>query len=507
VRTAFKTRHSATIRDSAGEIWLRISEKIRETAFFVVADPQGAALASLNPADAGRLPPAWPIGETLRRKFPGQVAGVAVLENQLYQLILTPVYIDSVSGPSLLCVLVTGYTVNHKLALRLRQSTGSDFIFESGDRIFASTLNARATEALHNAMKSGGNASLASDGISEYVPLQQNLVDLSGNAVGSLHIFRSFDAARESTYSLQRTLVFSWLAAIALSLVVSYSLARRIVEPVRMLDRAAGEVSRQNYEFRIESRSNDELGRLARTFNTMCDSIQKARQELIRQERISTIGRLASSIVHDLRNPLAAIYGGAEMLVDTHLSEPQVKRIAANIYNSSRRIQQMLSDLLQVTRGGSGQREICMLDDLLQGVLESFEQPAAAQNVSVSLDVPSGLEVQVERSRLERAFANLIGNALEVMPGGGRIAVTAGALDEHVEIRVEDTGPGISPQLRSQLFQPFVTYGKKDGLGLGLALARQTVLDQGGDIWADEREGGGARFCVRLPLLSAAPVR
>src|SRR5437660_10429090 len=103
------------------------------------------------------------------------------------------------------------------------------------------------------------------------------------------------------------------------------------------------------------------MGRLARTFNTMCASIRQARVDLIRQERISTIGRLSSSIVHDLRNPLAAIYGGAEMLVDTELSPSQMKRLAANIYRASRRIQELLQDLVNVSRGKSKAAEICNL--------------------------------------------------------------------------------------------------------------------------------------------------
>ena len=90
--------------------------------------------------------------------------------------------------------------------------------------------------------------------------------------------------------------------------------------------------------------------RLAKTFNQMCDSIRNAREDLIRQEQISTIGRLSSSIVHDLRNPLAAIYGGAEMLVDAELSSDQQRRFAANIYSSSRRIQELLQELLDVSR-------------------------------------------------------------------------------------------------------------------------------------------------------------
>ena len=105
----------------------------------------------------------------------------------------------------------------------------------------------------------------------------------------------------------------------------------------------------------------------------MCASIQQARQELIRQERISTIGRLSSSIVHDLRNPLAAVYGGAEMLVDAELTPPQVKRLAANIYRASRRIQELLQDLLNVSRGSARGAEVCKLREVAAAGCESLD--------------------------------------------------------------------------------------------------------------------------------------
>ena len=135
------------------------------------------------------------------------------------------------------------------------------------------------------------------------------------------------------------------------ALLVTYFVARRIMSPVAELDRAAAEIARRNYGYRVDVRSGDEIGRLAQTFNGMCESIQSAREELTRQERISTIGRLSTSIVHDLRNPLAAIYAGAEMLFDSTLPMPQVKRLATNIYRASRGIQDMLQQLLNVSPG------------------------------------------------------------------------------------------------------------------------------------------------------------
>jgi signal transduction histidine kinase len=247
------------------------------------------------------------------------------------------------------------------------------------------------------------------------------------------------------------------------------------------------------------------MGRLAQTFNTMCASIRQAREDLIRHERISTIGRLSSSIVHDLRNPLAAIYGGAEMLVDADLPPAHVKRLAGNIYRASRRIQELLQDLLNVSRGTRRAPEICRLREVALSACDGLSETAASQQVAIHVDIPAEIELSLDRSRMERAFVNLIANALDAMPEGGEVRMSARILADAVLVEVQDNGPGIAPEIRSKLFQPFVTAGKKNGLGLGLALSRQTVLEHGGDLWVDSGPGRGARFVFRLPLSGTAP--
>jgi signal transduction histidine kinase len=231
----------------------------------------------------------------------------------------------------------------------------------------------------------------------------------------------------------------------------------------------------------------------------MSRSIRSAREELIRHERIATIGRLATSIVHDLRNPLAAIYGGAEMMMDSDLSESQLKRLAANIYRSSRTIKDLLQELVDVSRRRTTAAEICHVREVVGAAAEVQAANAEACGVQVAIDVREDLEAPMDRTRMERVFQNLIGNAVEVMPNGGLITIAAEPLGEAVLIRIEDTGPGIPEEVRATLFEPFTTSGKKNGLGLGLALSRQTVLDHGGDLWADEEVETGARFWVRIP--------
>jgi len=500
VRAAFGTRHRATIRDTTTELWMKISDQLRETAFFVVTDPEGNAIATLDPVAPTALPSRWAAVRAAVSRFPKQVSGFTVIDEDLFQIVLTPVYVDSPRGPGLISVLVAGFKVNHLVAQRLKESTGgSDFLFVARGRVFASTLNDRATKTLAAHAAAGPFPSPISDGVSEYVPLAQDLVALDNQPLGQLCIFRSFDAARQRLMGLRRNLVLMWLGAVVAGLGFTYLLVRRIVQPVEMLDRAAAEVALQNYSFRVPVAGQDELGRLAATFNSMIESLQAARQELIRQERISTIGRMATSIVHDLRNPLAAIYGGAEMLVDTELTAQQMKRLAANIYQASRRIQEMLHDLMQAARGRRGEVELCRLHEVVAHAVDALHSAAEGQNVAVLVDVPAEIELPLERSRVERVFQNLIDNALAVMLDGGEIRINARAEGENVEIVVADSGPGIAPHIREQLFQPFVT-GKRSGLGLGLALSRQSILDHGGDMWAEGEAGAGARFHIRLPL-------
>ena len=313
---------------------------------------------------------------------------------------------------------------------------------------------------------------------------------MQGDTIGDLRVVRSSEAARQRVRLLQIVVMLIWLAALIIALALTWLLARKILGPVERLDRAAAEFARGNFSHQVEIESSDEIGRLAATFNAMGASIQSARQELIRQERIATIGRLATSIVHDLRNPLAAIYGGAEMLVDRELSTDQVRRLAKNIYRSSRTIQELLQDLVGVAGGKTQAFEICRLRDVVTAANQAFAAVEESQAVNVQIEIDENLEIPMQRFRMERVFLNLIGNALEAMTRGGTLRISARQEGAFEVITVEDTGPGISLEIRDSLFQPFVSFGKSNGLGLGLSFSRQTLLDHGGDLSLDPARRG-----------------
>lgn len=205
-----------------------------------------------------------------------------------------------------------------------------------------------------------------------------------------------------------------------------------------------------------------------------------------------------ASIVHDLRNPLATIHGSAEMLVRSNLSQPQVHRIARNMYCASVRMRELLEEFFDRSRRAEKEAELSDVRELVTGAVDKIAVSAEFQSVHIEQVVPEGLAVALDRHRIHRVLVNLLVNALEVMPDGGTIHISAVSDRRSVLIRVRDTGPGITPEIRGRLFQPFATAGKASGIGLGLAFSRQAVIDHGGEMWA-ESSHRGACFAFRLP--------
>lgn len=494
VRAAFQTNDRATIKDTAAEVWSKVEQS---NALFLVTDPKGEVIASLGGGEV--LGSHIDVVREAAPRFPAQTDGFALEHGRLYELVVTPVYVQTLNGPGLLDVLVAGFPIDEMVARDLkRQTAGSDFVFVANGGAVASTLSAERSRGIAERYHRDPNLQRLDLANEEFAVLGSTLRNIEGAPVGDLLIVHTFDSIRRDMDALLRKLVLVWAAAILAGLVLSGFLAHRILKPIRRLDEAATMIARQEYGTRVPEGGNDELGRLAHTFNAMCISIQEAREELIRQERISTIGRLSSSIVHDLRNPLASIYGGAEMMMDGNLSEAHLRRVATNLYRSSRAINDLLQELVDVSRGRTQAPEMCRLSEVIAAASDTHASSAEQQGVRIDAAVDPSIELPLERARIERVFLNLIGNALEAMPNGGFVNIGAERNGNSVLVRVDDTGPGIPASVRKHLFQPFVSEGK-NGLGLGLALSRQTLLDHGGDLWAEETESSGARFRLRLP--------
>ncbi|MBV8068998.1 MAG: HAMP domain-containing histidine kinase [Acidobacteriaceae bacterium] len=493
VRAAFETQDERTIRDSAQELWSRVSD---QAAVFLVLNPHGRLITTLGDNVAGLSASTIPV-EAISEKFPAQLSGYVRDKTGLFYVVLTPVYVQGSRGPLLLNILCAGFPIDDRMGRELKTlAPESDFVFLDKERIFASTLDRHLVAGLPAFVQSGLDSTGKRLWRDQFIVFHRDLEGIRGGPMAELGILYSYAHVRTSLMKLRRVVALAWVLTVAAGLLISSYMTRRLLAPVKLLDKAASAVGAGNYHHRVPVQGTDELSRFAQTFNNMCESIERAQAERIRQEQMNTIGRLGTSLVHDLRNPLAAIYGGAEMLVDGNLPADQTRRIAGAIYRASQRVQELLRDLLNISRGERSEPELCRLKDLIEVAAEAIAAPNS--NVSVEIAVDPEIEVVVHRTRVERVFTNLFSNAVEAMHNGGRVIITQRLGGDYVDVFVSDTGPGIPAEIRSNLLRPFVT-GKRSGLGLGLALSRQTMTDVGGDLSLVNDGNPGARFCVRFP--------
>jgi signal transduction histidine kinase len=240
---------------------------------------------------------------------------------------------------------------------------------------------------------------------------------------------------------------------------------------------------------------------LARAFDQMRQSLKQTQAELLRSERLATIGHMASSIIHDLRNPLATITTAAEVLSGNNLSPERRQVLIESQLRAAQRMNDMLKELLEFSRGSYQLAvERHSLAQLIERALREWSAAAVQAGIMVESCIPADLFVKADAERLRRVFENLLFNSIQAMPDGCKITLRAAAHGTYVRLDMIDTGPGVPAQIRERLFEPFVSHAKQGGLGLGLAIAKKIVEAHGGTIGLEQAAGQGADFYLELPL-------
>lgn len=240
-------------------------------------------------------------------------------------------------------------------------------------------------------------------------------------------------------------------------------------------------------------------------------------RELVASERMAALGTMAGMLAHDLRNPMTVIRGHAEMLVDGAGPE-RVRLHAEAIVAMVDRLDRMTRETLDFARaGGTVARRILPLKRTLDGLADEIEKEVPGLGIVRTWELDEATTAALDPDKLRRALANMAANARDAMKPGGRLHLTArlgpGTADRpgrRLVLEVADEGPGIPPEIRDTVFEPFVTQGKKSGTGLGLAVARRFVEDHGGtvELVRDPPAAGGppgARFRILLPVDPPAP--
>ena len=291
------------------------------------------------------------------------------------------------------------------------------------------------------------------------------------------------------------------LGATAVSLLLGVFLARSLTKPIQEITQATQAVAQGNLAQAVPVRSDDELGKLATSFNQMSADLAKSR-DLRRQ--------LTADIAHDLRTPLSLILGHAEALSDGVL--PPTPETFDIIHDEARRLNRLVEDLRLLSLAEAGELTLAARLVVPQSLLERAvlaHAPAAQQKqIELVLDVASDLpELMVDPDRMAQVLDNLLANALRYTPENGRIHLFATQTSTSVQLKVQDSGPGMSEAELTHVFDRFYRADKsrqrhEGGSGLGLAIAKSIVESHNGRIWAESTLGHGATFIIELPFSS-----
>jgi signal transduction histidine kinase len=349
---------------------------------------------------------------------------------------------------------------------------------------------------------------------------------LSPASLGGTRWYAFVRQQPEETYApINRMLLIVGLIGFGLVVVLAslgYAVGRRFVSPILAL-RKETEALRHEVATLPESgilpaslvrpvlpevRTGDEIEELAATFNALRTALDKSlrtikaqQEELIRKEKLASVGQLLAALAHDLRNPLGVIRSSAQLVLEAHQPNTVKQEVARYIMDEVDRLTHRINDFLRYARQKPPEPKLVKPEALAEAALWQWKAHGGIDNVTLETHFSPALPaLAVDPEQVKEALVNLLINAREAMPVGGRLTVETRANDpRHVEIEVADTGGGIPRESLHRIFEPFFTT-KEYGTGLGLTNVKRLVQDNGGTIEVFSENGKGARFVLRFPI-------
>ena len=304
------------------------------------------------------------------------------------------------------------------------------------------------------------------------------------------------------------------VGSIGLALVFGYAISWSLIGPVKDMDTRLKEIAAGDFSQRVAIPNRDELGALATNLNRMNEELGRLYQQLEAANRHKS--EFLASMSHELRTPLNAIIGFSEVLLDRLFGDLNAKQeeYLQDVLDSGRHLLSLINDILDLSKVEAGRMELEVgrfaLPEILENGLTMVRERAGRHGIALSLEVDPAIDViEADERKVKQVVFNLLSNAVKFTPDRGQVGIRAGMDDTGVWITVWDTGIGIAPENQGRIFEEFQQVGgvyteKREGTGLGLALAKKFVELHGGQLWVESEAGQGSRFTFTLPVLHCA---
>jgi signal transduction histidine kinase len=501
LKALMTTSDPRTIADAGAEFW-----RLSGNDFFALQSAEGrleAWYASGPPLTRQSVEVALPAAID----SPG-TPRLFVFDGRLFEIASRALTFGPGEQRSGLGYVTIGYCLDEKMAREVSEAAAADVEFVVDGRIVAGTLpqTLRQELALSQSallrqpmeareMKLSGERYLASS-------VQLQAATAVGGAV-QLVVVKSFGEEKQILAKLNRMVIVLGVLAALFGVGLAASITRTVTRPLESLVAATRVLSGGDFSLRIRDEGAEEVRELSRAFERMRVQMRKTQQELLAAERMATIGQMASSVSHDLRHYLSAIYANAEFLADPGLPGEEREELLEDVRAGVQGMTEMLDSLLVFSRTGMTLKlQPESLAALVERVVAAIRSHPDARGIELKVIPVPQVTVQVDSKELRRAVYNLLLNASQAAvrgPAPPWVSIEAALLPEGLRITVRDSGLGVPSTIRDTLFHPFVSEGKQSGVGLGLALAKLIAEAHGGSISLENADGGDTAFIITLP--------
>jgi len=498
VLKALMTTHDMkTIQDGGTDYW-----RISDSDLFALINASGNVAAIYSKAD---LPDQHDLELQLGRLLDAPPAQRYLLTNHhLYQVSFHSLVFGPQATGIPLGYVVAGYAIDDRVGREVREAADADVVFLGSGQIVFSTLSSGITAGFDPPSPALGPASNPIDlrlGNEHYLATSLTLPELSDLPV-RLFVLKSYDQASNFALQLNRLLIGIGVLVLLLGTVLALYIAGTITRPLETLLAGARAVGSGNFDYELKPRGSRELRELGTAFDQMRNQVRVSQQQQVESARLAIIGRMASSISHDLRHYLSAVYANAEFLSQSGSSKSERDELMAEVKLAVRGMTEILESLLIFSRTGTSLHPTYeSLNVLIERAVSLLRMHPDAHHVSIVVEEGPHVEVWLDARMIERAIYNLLINAVQaartsVQPPSVHIRLTDGPSE--IELRIIDNGPGVVPAIRDTLFEPFVSTGKRRGIGLGLSIASRILQDHGGSVRLQQSAPGTTTFVLSL---------